>query len=133
MFVSTIVKTLLSVILLSNPDINVFGAPISSVICYFVASLGDLLYIVRVQKTKPDLKEVFAKPLVCGLVMTAFLLATRNLCIRFLPNSLCVLLLVCIGMLVYFVSLLLFKVFDKQEASKVPVVGRFLQKLYQEK
>ena len=84
-------------------------------------------------KTKLNLKEVFAKPLACGLVMTTFLLVTRNLCIRFLPNSLCVLLLVGIGMVTYFASLLLFKVFDKQEASRVPVVGRFLQKLYQEK
>ena len=133
LFVSTVVKTLLSVVLLSNDNINVFGAPISSVICYFVASLGDLLYIVRVQKTKPNVKDVFAKPLACGVVMTAFLLATRNLCAKFLPDSLCVLLLVGIGVLSYAVSLLLFKVFDKQEASKVPVVGRFLQKLYQEK
>ena len=132
LFASTIAKMLLSFVLLTNESINVFGAPISSVICYFVACLGDLLYIVRVQKTKPDLKDVFAKPMACGLVMMAFLLATRNLFARFLPNSLCVLLLIVVGMASYFASLLLFKVFDKQEASKVPVVGRFLQKLYQE-
>ena len=133
LFVATMAKTLLSVFLLSNPKINVFGAPVSSVICYFVACLGDLLYIVRVQKIKPDFKEVLAKPLACGLVMTTFLLLTRNLFAKFLPNSLCVLLLVVVGVAVYFTAVLLFGVFDKNEASKVPLLGRFLQKLYQEK
>jgi len=133
LFVATVSKTLLSVFLLSNEKINVFGAPVSSVICYFVACLGDLLYIVRVQKIKPDFKEVLAKPLACGLVMTTFLLLTRNLFAKFLPNSLCVLLLVTVGVVAYFTAILLFGVFDKNEASKVPVLGRFLQKLYQEK
>jgi len=50
-----------------------------------------------------------------------------------LPNSLCVLLLVTVGVVAYFTAILLFGVFDKNEASKVPVLGRFLQKLYQEK
>lgn len=133
LFVSTVAKTVLSLFLLSNPNINVFGAPISSVICYFVACLGDLLYIVRVQKIKPNFKDVFAKPLACGLVMATFLLLVRNLFAKFLPNSVCVLLLVAVGVVVYFVAILLFGVFDKHEASKVPLVGRFLQKLYQEK
>ncbi|MBQ9715152.1 MAG: polysaccharide biosynthesis protein [Clostridia bacterium] len=133
LFASTVVKTLLSVVLLSNKDINVFGAPVSSVICYFVACLGDLLYIVRVQKIKPRFNEVVAKPLACGLVMTVFLLATRSLFAKFLPNSVCVLVLVCLGVVVYLAMIVLLGVFDKKEASKVPVVGRFLQKLYQEK
>ena len=133
LFVATIAKTVLSVFLLSNKEINVFGAPLSSVICYFVACLGDLLYIVRVQKIKPDFKDVLAKPLACGLVMTTFLLLTRNLFAKFLPNSLCVLLLVAVGVVIYFTTVLLFGVFDKNEASKVPLLGRFLQKLYQEK
>ena len=97
-------------------------------ICYFVACLSDLLYIVRVQKIKPDFKDVLAKPLACGLVMTTFLLLTRNLFAKFLPNSLCVLLLVTVGVVIYFTTVLLFGVFDKNEASKVPLLGRFLQK-----
>jgi len=133
LFVATIVKTVLSIVLLQNQTIGIFGAPVSSVICYFVACLLDLLYIVRIQKINLPLGEVMTKPLACGLVMTVFLLATRNIVFALLPNWLGVFVLVGFGVVVYAVMMPVVGLFDRDEASKVPVVGKIVAKLWREK
>lgn len=133
LFLATAVKTALSVVLLGNGAVNIFGAPLSSVICYFVACLLDLVYIVRKQKVKLDLNDTLLKPLACGLTMTVFLLATKDLCARFMPNFLCVFTLIGVGALIYGVMLPMLKVFDKKEAERVPLVGKYLSKMYREK
>lgn len=43
--VGVTVKLITSVILLSSPKINIFGAVISDILCYFVASIANLVYI----------------------------------------------------------------------------------------
>jgi len=130
LFVATAVKTVASIVLLNNPTLNIFGAPLGSVICYFVACLLDLVYIVRRQKIKLDLKDTLLKPLACGLTMTVFLMATKDLFAKFLPNYLCVFLLIGIGALIYAVMMPLLKVFDKEEALRLPLVGKFIAKMY---
>lgn len=130
LFTATAVKTVASILLLNNPSLNIFGAPLGSVICYFVACLLDLLYIVRRQKIKLDLNDTLLKPLACGLTMTVFLMATKDLFAKFLPNYLCVFLLIGIGALIYLVMMPLIKVFDKEEAARVPLVGKFIAKMY---
>lgn len=129
LLVATAVKTALEPLLIAS-GLGIFGAALSSVICYLVACLPDLLYIVHRQKTRLDAKEIFVKPLACGLVMTVFLLAFKDLAAKFMPNWLCVFLLIGCGAFVYALMLPAVRVFDKDEATKVPLVGRFLAKLY---
>lgn len=132
LFGATVVKTVCCVLLLKNPSVGIFGAPLSSVICYFVACSGDLLYIVHVQKIPLSLSETLFKPLACTLVMTVFLMAVRNIAQHFLPNAAAVFVLIAFGGLIYFVMTVLLKVFDKSEAERLPVVGRYLKKMYGE-
>ena len=72
------------------------------------------------------------KPLACTLVMTVFLMAVRNIAQHFLPNAAAVFVLIAFGGLIYFVMTVLLKVFDKSEAERLPVVGRYLKKMYGE-
>ena len=130
---ATAVKTVASRLMLGDSAINIFGAPLGSVICYFVACLLDLVYIVVRQKVRLDVVGVFIKPLACGLVMTVFLMATRNLAARYLPDFVSVVLLVGVGAAIYCLAAALLGVFDKDEAGRVPVVGKYLGKMYREK
>lgn len=133
LLVATAVKTVASRVMLGDGAINIFGAPLGSVICYFVACLLDLLYIVVKQKVKLDINGVFIKPLACGLTMTVFIMATRNLAARYLPNFVAVFLLIGLGAAIYCVMAILLGLFDKDEAGKVPVVGKYLGKIYRER
>lgn len=130
---ATAVKTVASRLMLGDSAINIFGAPLGSVICYFVACLLDLVYIVVRQKVRLDVVGVFIKPLACGLAMTVFLMATRNLAARYLPDFVSVVLLVGVGAAIYCLAAALLGVFDKDEAGRVPVVGKYLGKMYREK
>ncbi len=52
LFIGIAVKTVSEVILLKNPEFNIYGAAFSSNLCYFVAVFVDLLYIIMVRKLK---------------------------------------------------------------------------------
>ena len=65
--------------------------------------------------------------------MTVFLMATRNLAARYLPDFVSVVLFVGVGAAIYCLAAALLGVFDKDEAGRVPVVGKYLGKMYREK
>lgn len=51
------IKILLQLVLLKNPEINVFGALYSDIVCYFVAVFLDLLYIIyTIYRTRGKIK-----------------------------------------------------------------------------
>lgn len=43
LFIGVMVKTILSVVLLKNPNVNIYGAPISLIACYFTVCLVNLI------------------------------------------------------------------------------------------
>lgn len=118
--IATVVKTILNVVLLSVPQLNIFGAAISSVACYLVAAVANLLYIVIKLKLRIGAIDAFIKPIACTLIMSLILLLMSMAIKRFLLDSF-VWLFVCI-----FISAVVFvfaawqlRVFDKSEMKRV--------------
>ena len=52
MGVGATVKILLNVLLLNNSNVNIYGAPISLIACYFTALLVNLILVIK--KEKPN-------------------------------------------------------------------------------
>lgn len=68
MLIGGIVKIIVNFILVGNPDINILGAPIGTVICYTVISALNLLAMNR--KHYPvNLARTMLKPLIAALLM----------------------------------------------------------------
>lgn len=55
LFLGLIAKAISEIILLKIPEINVFGALYSDILCYLIALFGDLVYIIVINaKTRTD-------------------------------------------------------------------------------
>ena len=69
--ISGIVKLIINTSLVSNPAININGAPIGTTACYFTYMALNLIYIRKI--TKADIGLGFwIKPIVSGFAMAAF-------------------------------------------------------------
>ena len=60
--VGGIVKIIMNYFLVGNPDINIHGAPISTLCCYLVIVVLNLFFVWKYSPQKPRYLEVFAKP-----------------------------------------------------------------------
>ncbi len=55
--------------LVGNPKVNIFGAPIGTLICYIVMSGLNLWFVMHKMPERPKLSKVFIKPLINSAVM----------------------------------------------------------------
>lgn len=126
LIVGIIIKFVLNIILISNPNIEIMGAGISSVICQFVAFL---ICIIALQKyIKLDFK--------CGRMVIAPIMASTfmGICTYFINqglnsiigNSLSTIISIICGAIIYVILIFVFKILKKEDIIMIP----FGTKLY---
>jgi len=63
------VKIISSYILIGIPKINMFGTPVSTVLCYFTVMCANFYFMAKYTGVAPPLKRTVIKPLLAGAVM----------------------------------------------------------------
>ncbi|MCI8341746.1 MAG: polysaccharide biosynthesis protein [Firmicutes bacterium] len=128
-----VVKIILNYILIVIPEINVKGAVISTIFCYVIASLLNLVALIREAKFTPDLVGALIKPAAASFVMGICCYFSYKLFdfVKF-GNTPSTILAILISVAVYSVVLLLMKGLSKSEILAMPagskivrVLGRF--------
>ena len=71
MFIGGIVKVVINYNLVAVPGINIDGAPIGTLVCYFVIAVMNMYWIVRVTKCRFGIVDFLLKPLLAGGIMGA--------------------------------------------------------------
>ncbi|MCL1998029.1 MAG: polysaccharide biosynthesis protein [Turicibacter sp.] len=125
--VGTFFKIPLNHLLIGIPEINVLGAVISTVVCYFLASLVNVGFLVKFTGIKFDWVGILVKPFVAAFVMGLACYVSYNAIVamfyRF--SGLATLISIAIGVVVYFLMLALMKGLHKEDADKLPVIRDF--------
>ena len=67
----SVVKIAVNWIIIAIPSINIFGAPVGTLIGYLCMAVLDYIFIRRALNQNPNLLKAFGKPLFCSLVMGA--------------------------------------------------------------
>ena len=66
-----VTKVIMNYILVGNPDINIHGAPISTLCCYMVIVGLNLFFVWKYSPQKPRYIQLFAKPILASAIMGA--------------------------------------------------------------
>lgn len=69
MLTGGIVKVLLNWILVSNPEIHIYGAPIATLSCYIVMSIMNYIFLQMHIKEKMSLSQIILRPAFSAAVM----------------------------------------------------------------
>ena len=122
------VKIILNMVLISNPNIGMYGAPISSFICQFITFLIIYITLRKSIKFNIDIKKSIVKPVFAAFAMAAVILLIEFLLKGFIGNTLLTLICIFVGAFVYLIFIIILKVFTKEEILAFPF-GRKIMKL----
>ncbi|MCK9575785.1 MAG: polysaccharide biosynthesis C-terminal domain-containing protein, partial [Clostridia bacterium] len=122
--IAVIFKVVLNLILIPIPTINIVGAVIANIFCYFTACALNLLYLRKIIDLKINLKKFAIIPIVSALIMSGACLAIFKLLKPLVNIALALIIAVLIGALVYLVLIILLKVFETEEKSYMPFLKR---------
>ena len=79
LLLGAVLKITSNYILVGNPEINILGAPIGSILCYVAIVAYNLIVLLRVTKVKLHLPTVLWKPLLCSGLSAAAAWAAKGL------------------------------------------------------
>lgn len=115
MITGGVIKIVMNYILVGNPDINIAGAPVSTLCCYGVIAVLNLYFVWKYSPEKPSYPQLFAKPLLASAAMGAAAWASCGLLSRalsgvfasaYLTNAIATLLAIFLAVAVYFALVL---------------------------
>ncbi len=134
MLVGAAAKIAASYLLIGNPTVGIYGAPISTDICYVIVVLMNFYFCARYADFRPSVRKVFLKPLIasalCGLTAVgAYALGTRVIG----TSRIVTIFAIAAAAVVYFVALLLLGALEKEDFDFIPkgqTVYRLLCKMH---
>jgi stage V sporulation protein B len=136
--VGAVVKIVSNFILVGNPEINIQGAPYSTILCYVAIVAVNLIVLLRVTKVRVRVMSVLIKPLLCAGLSAAAAWAGKGLILRLpfiagMSAKLQLLAMIAAAMaaavVVYAVTMLLCRAFTKDDLEMLPKGEKIAEKL----
>jgi len=123
-----IVKIVMNYFLVGNPDINIHGAPVSTLCCYMVIVALNLFFVWKYSPTKPKYFELFFKPAVASVLMGGAAWAVCGLTGRALAeghsaygaNAIATLCGILAGVIVYAILVIALRILRAEDLKTVP-------------
>ena len=103
----SLLKIVINWFIIAIPGINIYGAPIGTLIGYCCMAIMNYIFIRRALKSSPNLLRAFGKPMICSLVMGAAAFLTYRLLAMMITQSsrlgmlLCMALAILVAIAVY--------------------------------
>lgn len=130
LFIGCIAKLILNIILIRQPAINIYGAPISSIVCQIISFIYSFSILKSQIKFNLNPKKYIVKPLIsAGLMGICAILVHTLSMLLFKSNSVSIVISIAAAVIVYFMSLLLLKVLSKEEILELPMGAKILRLL----
>ena len=120
-----LVKILVNWFLVANRSINIYGAPVGTLVSYIVMAVVDYIFICKTLYYKPRLLKIFTGPVVSSLIMGAAAWAMYGLTHRilgagWLKMAVCMMFAVIVAVVIYVVCVLTLKVITKDDMKMIP-------------
>lgn len=134
MITGGLVKIATNWFLVARPEINIYGAPVGTLVSYIVMAAMNYIFVCRTFDDRPRLIKMFARPLTASLVMGATAWAVYGVSARFigagwLETAVCMLLGVLAAVIVYLVFIICLRAITAEDLALIPggrKIGRIL-------
>jgi stage V sporulation protein B len=124
LIIASVVKIVLTVILVSIQSFNIYGASVASAISYAIAAILTLLSLKKQVEIKFKFKEFVISPIIASVVLALSILLTKSLLLNFLNNTYATLVAIGFSGIVYLFLILILKVFSKEELNYIPIIKK---------
>ena len=114
-----IVKIILTWTLVPIPNLNIFGAVIASISAYLVVAILNIIALKKKLNIKINIDMAFIRPLCSSILMIIIVLISYNfMFVKYNSISISCLFSVFVGIIIYIIAILLFKVFEVDDIKK---------------
>ena len=127
MIAGGVVKVVMNYILVGNPEINIHGAPISTLCCYLTICVLNLFFVWKYSPQKPRYIQLFVKPVFASAVMGAAAWAVCGLVSRVLSghsaygvNALATFCGILAGVVVYGILVIALRILRAEDVKSLP-------------
>lgn len=129
MIAGGLAKILINWILVGNPDINIYGAPVGTLVCYAIMCAMNLVFMGRCMARRPSLRAVVLKPLLASAAMGGAAWAVYGLASRVLTgadgisrmmNALAMGAAIAVGVAVYLILVVALRAVSAEELRLIP-------------
>ena len=131
--IGAVIKLVLNLILVSNPSINILGAPISSIICQIIAFIICYKALTRKIKLKIPPIRYIIKPLLAGIIMGVSVYFINMGLNMIMSGIISTLISIFAGAIIYVAMIFILRILTKEEISMIPFGSKLLSKLNKEK
>lgn len=116
-------------VMLKLLNLDIYAVVFSNIFFSLFMCLLNHFAIYRYVGYRQEMKRTFFLPIISSAVMGAICFGVYHLFKLFLPPSASCIIAIIIGIIVYFVAILLFKGCSKTELARIPVIGKLLANL----
>lgn len=134
LIVGSVLKAVLNWVLIGNPNIGIYGVPISTIVCNAFMCVMNYIFIVQKANALISLKNIVLRPLISSVVMGISAYGAYRLVMMLLPMSgrlvlaVAMCLGVVVGVVVYLVLTVITKAITHEDMDLLPG-GKKLAKL----
>ena len=130
-----VIKIAVNWFLVARPEINIYGAPVGTLVSYLVMAVMNYVFMCRTLDERPHLAPVFVRPLAASLLMGAAAWAIYGLCAHFigagswLGTAVCMMAAILVAVVVYAVSAISLRTITGDDLKLIPggeKIGRIL-------
>lgn len=134
LLIGCIVKFILNLILIRQPNINIYGAPISSIVCQVISFAYSFTVLSRNIPIRITLKKYILKPLFCASVTGIAAFFTHKGVMTLLgSNIIAAAAAIAAAVIIYFALVFMTRLMNKEEIEMLPMgnkLYRVLEKLH---
>ena len=118
--IGALVKIGLNIVLISNPKINIYGSPISSVVCQLINFTICTYWLNKYIKLKVDFNNNILKPVFSSVVMGIAAYGTHSFLVSMIGNSKATIMAILVGVVTYGIMIVATKTLNKEEFYMIP-------------
>ena len=129
--------TVIIYVLVGNPDINIHGAPISTLCCYLVIVVLNLFFVWKYSPEKPRYIQLFAKPVLASVLMGGAAWAVCGIAGRalsghsaYMANAAATLCGILAGVAVYAVLVVTLRILRAEDVRSIPHGEKLIKLLH---
>lgn len=118
--IGAVIKLVMNLILISNPNINILGAVISAITSQIILFVVCMYYLNKQIKLDMNLKDHVLKPIIASAVMGVIVYFAYKVLINFTGNVISTIVAILIGVIIYAILVLLMKLLKKEDIYMIP-------------
>ena len=115
-----IVKIILNILLIRNPSIGIYGAPIGTLVSYFVMAAINFYFVIKYVGIHISMIKSFGKPLLASIMASVFTVLIYFLIASMGHPNVGTIIAIILTAVVYFIFLFLLRAFTKADILLLP-------------